>query len=94
MSLPRGAMGLSLQFVVVVFPDHTHLLFLSGVRFLVTRSMLHLHSIYKLKKPGTSRVDLSSSLDWKRHIDWTVKKACSVPLILMNRLNKTESAVF
>ena len=27
MALPCGAMGL-LQFVIVVFPDHTHLLFL------------------------------------------------------------------
>ena len=26
MALPRGAIGL--QFVIVVFPDHTHLLFL------------------------------------------------------------------
>ena len=26
-ALPRGAMGLS-EFVIVVFPDHTHLLFL------------------------------------------------------------------
>ena len=32
MALPRGAMGLSyLQFVIVVFPDHTHLLFLTVV---------------------------------------------------------------
>ena len=29
MTLPRGAVGLS-KFVVMVFPDHTHLLFLTS----------------------------------------------------------------
>ena len=29
-ALPRGAMGLCLRFVIVVFPDHTHLLFLGN----------------------------------------------------------------
>ena len=31
MALPRGAMGLS-AFLIVVFPDHTHLLFLTRDR--------------------------------------------------------------
>ena len=31
MALPRGATGLS-RFVIVVFPDHTHLLFLIKVK--------------------------------------------------------------
>ena len=34
MALPRGAMGLSpvycLRFMIVVFSDHTHLLFFTG----------------------------------------------------------------
>ena len=37
MALPRGAMGLYLRFVIVVFPDYTHLLFVT----LHTDSMDH-----------------------------------------------------
>ena len=43
-ALPRGAMG-CLQFVIVVFPDHTHLLFLGFVigykAFVVLNSTEH-----------------------------------------------------
>ena len=31
-TLPCGAAGLSVQFVIVAFPDHTHLLFLPAFR--------------------------------------------------------------
>ena len=31
MALPPGVMGLSALFVIVVFPDHTHLLFMKAL---------------------------------------------------------------
>ena len=34
-ALPHGALGLSLRYVIVVFPDHTHLLFLRYAGYLV-----------------------------------------------------------
>ena len=34
-TLPHDATGLSLQFVIVLFPDHTHLLFLMEVGFMI-----------------------------------------------------------
>ena len=67
----------------------------------VTKKQAPLNSTYKLKgqelaELSTSKylgVDLSSNLDWKEHIDWTVKKANSVLGFLRGnlRINNRET---
>ena len=53
MALSRGAMGLT-AVVIVVFPDHTHLLFLC---YVIHR--LHLHSMFllHLEYPLSSNIE-------------------------------------
>ena len=45
MALPRGAMG-CLRFVIVVFPDHTHLLFLKACKLALFTFCKNEHNIH------------------------------------------------
>ena len=51
MALPRGAMGLSAVYVVV-FPDHTHLLFLA-LRYCFFEKMLTPNTLFAFLLNGT-----------------------------------------
>ena len=42
LAVPRGC----LQFVIVVFPDHTHLLFYKSIDFLLNPSSVHVNFLY------------------------------------------------
>ena len=62
LTVPRGC----LQFVIVVFPDHTHLLFLNTLTT-YTCTELHAHAIFA-GQVGTALIMLIRSLRPKAHV--------------------------